>query len=211
MCSQEKVKFVPTKNIKKQMPRLSKKEKADETRTALMMAARELLIAEGLQAISVRGVAVRAGYTTMAVYSYFGGKEGIVGALFDEGFAHLATAQQAVPLDLAPATRLLRLCQAYRQIAQRFPHHYDLMLGPQSGSHTPSKESARSALATLDCLIAAAGAFLGRGRSAQARDLAVSLFAFAHGWVSLERSGAIPAIGGKNASFDAAVNKLVSR
>jgi AcrR family transcriptional regulator len=64
--------------------------------TALLNAARNIFVNEGVKGLSVRRVAESAGCTTMAVYSRFKGKAEILGALFDEGFEQLASAQQAV-------------------------------------------------------------------------------------------------------------------
>jgi AcrR family transcriptional regulator len=97
-------------------------------------AARAILVCEGLPGLSVRRVADKAGCTTMAVYTQFAGKSGIVVALYDEGFERLAQAQAAVPTGLAPPDRICALCHAYRVTAHRFPHHYALMLGRVEGS-----------------------------------------------------------------------------
>jgi AcrR family transcriptional regulator len=185
----------------------TKQAKAERTSTALINAARSLLLSEGVAGVSVRRIAEHAGVTTMAVYSQFGGKEGVLTALFDEGFAHLAAAQQAVPRNIKPAERALRLCRAYREVASRYPHHYDLMLGNHSATHVPTIESQQYALATFDILVEAANLHLSRARSGRGRELAESLFALTHGWVMLERIGAIQ---NKDAAFDAAVIKLLS-
>lgn len=199
---------VPAIETKK--PKYSKQAKAQRASAALVNAARSLLMAEGISAISVRRLAEHAGCTTMAVYSHFGGKDGILAALFDEGFAHLAAAQQAVPQGIEPADRLLRLCRAYREVASSYPHHYDLMLGQHSASHRPSPESQQHALSTFDTLVAAARLHWTCARSAQVRDLAQSLFAFSHGWAMLQRIGAIKSTAAKDLAFDSAVTKLLA-
>jgi AcrR family transcriptional regulator len=193
--------------INKKQATNNKQAKAERISTALINAARGLLLSEGVAGISVRRIAEHAGVTTMAVYSHFGGKEGVLNALFDEGFAHLAAAQQAVPRNIRPAERLLRLCRAYREVASCYPHHYDLMLGNHGAMHGPTIESQQHALATFDTLVEAATIYLARARSANGRELAQSLFALSHGWVMLERTGAIQH---GDAAFDAAVIKLLS-
>ena len=154
---------------------------------ALLSAARQIFESDGLPALSVRRVAQAAGCTTMQVYSRYGGKDGLVQALFDEGFEALATAQQAVPALLPPAERVRRLCHEYLRIAAERPHHYALMLGAHSGDFQPAEESREHALATLTHLIAAVGNALPpmTDRDQRAREVAHQILAFCHGWAML--------------------------
>jgi AcrR family transcriptional regulator len=169
---------------------------------ALLNATRTIFVQEGLGGLSVRRVAELAGCTTMLVYSRFGGKEGLIGAMFDEGFAALAQAQQAVPKSLEPRARVLALCQAYLGVAHKYPHHYALMLGTQSGAFKPSETSHARAMATLDHLVAAVRATLPAGarRPANAAVAAHRILAFCHGWLMLEQIGPLRARS-NNASF----------
>ncbi len=179
--------------------------------TALLDAARGIFEREGVKGISVRRVADSAGCTTMAVYSRFNGKDGILGALFDEGFDKLARAQQAVKPSLQNAARVLALCRAYRAVAHAHPHHYALMLGHFSGELTPSTASQAKALATLDCLADAVAAMSGmRGKTRVAcMTVAHQLFAFCHGWVSLEHMQFFATSKHSSSAFDRAILALV--
>ena len=183
--------------------------------STLLDSARDIFLAEGVKGLSVRRVAQQAGCTTMAVYSRFGGKEGLLGALFDEGFTRLADAQARVDAALTPAARVLALCRAYRDTAQAYPHHYALMLGAFSGEHTPSPNSSARAMATLQTLTAAVSAALsaqtaGDQRGGQRSEaVAHQLFAFCHGWVSLERIGFFQDAQSLDLAFDRAVRALL--
>ena len=187
--------------------------------STLLDSARDIFLAEGVKGLSVRRVAQQAGCTTMAVYSRFGGKEGLLGALFDEGFTRLADAQARVDAALKPAARVLALCRAYRDTAQAYPHHYALMLGAFSGEHTPSPNSSARAMATLRTLTAAVSAtFLAQTAGEQVSDqrigrrseaVAHQLFAFCHGWVSLERIGFFQDAQSLDLAFDRAVRALL--
>jgi AcrR family transcriptional regulator len=179
---------------------------------ALLDAAREAFVADGIEGLSLRRVAERAGCTTMAVYTRFGAKDGLVAALFDEGFEQLKLAQAEVAVDLDPAARVLGLCHAYRSTAHAFPHHYALMLGSASGSFEPSEESRAKSLATLNTLINAVLACQppGRGRQLRASTLAHRLFAFCHGWVSLEQIGFLQgSAASQDKAFDDALKVLL--
>ena len=129
--------------------------------------ARKIFVAEGGKGLSVRRVAQHASCTTMAVYSRFGGNEGLLEALFDEGFKRLADAQAKVDADLPPVARVLGHCRAYRATALAFPHHCALMLGAFSGEHLPSPGSSERAMSTLLTLTKAVLAAL---PPAEARD-----------------------------------------
>lgn len=175
--------------------------------------ARRRFLAHGLDGLAVRAIADEAGCTTMAVYTHFGGKDGLVQAFFDEGFERLAAAQRAVPADLAPRERAIALCHAYRHLAHELPQHYDLMLGARSGAFRPAPESRRRALGTIEFL---ADVLLplqapGPSRRIRAADHANLLIAFCHGWVTLERAGLFPTDARQDRAFARGVRGLLNR
>ncbi len=67
--------------------RLTRDEAAAETRELLLASAREVFVERGYHAASIYEVAERAGRTIGALYSHFGGKEGVFLALADRHFA----------------------------------------------------------------------------------------------------------------------------
>lgn len=145
----------------------------------------------GLPGLSLRRIAEAAGCTTMQVYSRFQGKNGLLQALFDEGFEVLAAAQRAVPLSLPADQRVQQLCRAYLHIAAEYPQHYALMLGGHSADFKPPKESQDRAMATLQHLIEAVANALPTGPD-QARHASVvahQILAFCHGWATLSAIG----------------------
>jgi AcrR family transcriptional regulator len=168
-------------------PRQRSAAPSDDAAAALLSAARQIFESDGLPALSVRRVAQAAGCTTMQVYSRYGGKDGLLQALFDEGFEALATAQLAVPASLPPAERVRRLCREYLRVAAEHPHHYALMLGSHSGEFQPPVESRERALATLTNLVEAVGNALPQtnDQGQRAREVAHQILAFCHGWATL--------------------------
>lgn len=62
---------------------------ADARREHILSAARSVFIELGLEAVSMREIARRAGYTAGAIYSYFSSKEEIYGALLAESLERL--------------------------------------------------------------------------------------------------------------------------
>jgi AcrR family transcriptional regulator len=93
------------------------------TREALLDAAEVLLAAKGPHAVSVRSVADEIGVSTRAVYSVFGSKSGLMGALAARGFQRLADLVNGLPVtddtfvDLAAAGP-----HAFRVFALASPH-----------------------------------------------------------------------------------------
>ena len=181
---------------------------ADDAAAALLDAARKIFESEGLPALSVRRVAQAAGCTTMQVYSRFGGKDGVLRALFDEGFEALAAAQRSVPESLPPAERVRRLCREYLKIAAEKPHHYALMLGGDSGQFHPPDASRERALSTLAHLVDAVGQALPKAqdRKQRAPVVANQILAFCHGWATLSAAGLVD---GSRSAVDEAISALL--
>jgi len=63
--------------------------------------------ADGLAALSVRGVAERVGTTTRAVYALFGSKDALVAALGNRAFSMLDGALDELPMSADPAADLV--------------------------------------------------------------------------------------------------------
>lgn len=65
------------------------RERPALTREAILAAAREVLVAEGLAAVSLRRLAARLGVTAPALYAHVDSKDDLIGALADDEFARL--------------------------------------------------------------------------------------------------------------------------
>lgn len=79
----------------------------DRTERELLAAAEGLLSEGGAEALSVRRLAEAAGTTPRAIYSVFGGKDGLLRALFREAFHALAARLDALPLTDDPMADLV--------------------------------------------------------------------------------------------------------
>lgn len=98
------------------------REHDDATRTALIAAAEALLLRDGLAALTVRDVAGEAGTTTRAVYSVFGGKQGLLDGLAQRAFDLLADVVAAAPQTSDPAADLVVLgADGYRGFVREHP------------------------------------------------------------------------------------------
>jgi len=167
----------------------------DDVRAQLLDAADELLRSVGPDGLTVRAMAERAGCSTMGVYTHFGGKDGVVDALYIEGFRRLAEAMSRVRTTADPIADLRRCGLAYRRNAIENPTHYLVMFERIVPGFEPSPEAKAAGVGTLGLLEARIrrGVELGRviDRPDPA-DLALSLWASLHGMVSLELHDAGP-------------------
>ncbi|MBO9539011.1 TetR/AcrR family transcriptional regulator [bacterium] len=107
----------------------------DALRSRMLDGARAIFQAEGLEALSVRRVADGAGTSTQMVYTIFGGKEGLLGVLYEEAAEMLAGFLDAVP---SGEHYLYRLAWAYRACAISHPAHYALVFGARFAAFIPA-------------------------------------------------------------------------
>jgi AcrR family transcriptional regulator len=104
----------------------------------LLAAAEQLIAGGGLDAVSTRAVAERAGTTTRAVYSLFESKRGLLHALAERGFLLLADRVDAVPVTADAGADLVNVSvHAFRGWALAHPNLFRLVFGlPDSDLRT---------------------------------------------------------------------------
>ncbi len=162
-----------------------------DVRDALLEAAGRLLHDEGPHALSVRRLADAVGTSTQAIYTQFGGKEGVVRAMYREGFARLAAHMGSVPVSSDARADLRALGHAYRDAALASPHLYDVMFGRAVPEFECTDDDRVEALATFGLL--AEGVQRGLDQrvvhGADAAGIAAHLWLSVHGYVSLELTG----------------------
>ena len=113
----------------------------DRVSDDLLRAAHELLEKEGPGALTVRGIAARAGISTMAVYSRFGCKAKILEALYRHGFELLRDELEAVPVSPSSVQDITALGFAYRRFALNNPGLYGFMFERPLPGFDPTLES----------------------------------------------------------------------
>jgi AcrR family transcriptional regulator len=161
-----------------------------DTRGNILAAAIEILHASGAGALTVRSVATAAGCSTTGVYTWFGGKNGLVEAIFIDGFRRFGDTLLAVRAAAAPDKALLALAEAYREWAIANPTHYMVMFGRAVPDFEPSAEALAIARGTFATLVDAAGETVReRELIGEPDDIAHHLWAGMHGYVSLELAG----------------------
>jgi len=98
-----------------------------EVREKILDAARELFVAEGYEAVTMRKVAEKIEYSPTAIYFHFRDKEALMRELCDADFAALSAEFQKIGRIPDPIERLRRIGRAYVGFAVAFPNHYRLM------------------------------------------------------------------------------------
>ncbi len=93
---------------------------------AVLEAAGRLLQAEGPDALSIRKIAAEAGVAPMSIYNHFGGKHGVVEALFQQGFEAMTASLRAIEAG-DPVERFRLGMRCYRRFALDHPAVYAVM------------------------------------------------------------------------------------
>ena len=128
-------------------------------RQQILDAARQLLIKEGYDSLSMRRVAERIDYSPTAIYLHFKDKQELVFSLCEESFAKLVHELETLAADYPdPLVRLRKGMERYVAFGLKNPNHYlpafvlpppaDLDVKRQQAMLSPASNGMR-ALATL--------------------------------------------------------------
>ncbi len=110
-------------------------------RTAILAAARELFVQEGVAGLSMRRLAENIGYTPRTIYLYFTDKDDLLSELIEEELGHLADCLEAAfAKHRSPQRRLEAVAQAYVTFGLEHPQAYEAIFMVQS--HPLTRESA---------------------------------------------------------------------
>ncbi|MBZ0310467.1 MAG: TetR/AcrR family transcriptional regulator [Anaerolineae bacterium] len=98
-----------------------------DLKNALIQAGIEILSKEGVQSLSLRSVAKRAGVSHAAPYAHFADKQALIAAIATEGYTKLynkLAAAQETSTD--PLKRLFATADSYLQFALDEPDHFKI-------------------------------------------------------------------------------------
>ncbi|MFE0345804.1 TetR/AcrR family transcriptional regulator [Streptomyces griseoluteus] len=155
----------------------------------LVACATEMLATGPRESVTVRAVAAAAETSTTAVYSLFGGKDGLIGAVRDRAVSGLYAELSAVPSSEDPLADIYALAVAYRRWGRGHSHLYAVLFGGVQ-SFDPSGEvgaadPVRPLLTAIDRALTASVL------TGEVTAIALSVWATLHGLVTLELSGAL--------------------
>ena len=174
-----------------------------DTRADILAAALAILAVDGHSALTVRRVATRAGCSTIGVYTWFGGKDGLLNAILLDGFESFAEALRAARRRRGPLGGLLALGFAYRTWALAHPTYYQVMFMQAVPGHVPSEPAATAGLVAFEILrnevqrLQATGAITERDSDT----VAMTVWGTAHGLVAIEIAQAEPPTGNNDTSL----------
>ncbi len=153
-------------------------------RSTLLAAALTVLQRDGAASLTVRNITAEAGCSTTGVYTYFGGKQGLVEAIYLDGFESFdhEVVGHYISGDLLESGR------AYRRWALANPTHYLVMFGSAVPDFVPSAAAMERALRSFEALVGA----VERAGALDPAASAYHLFATVHGYVMLELIGIAP-------------------
>jgi AcrR family transcriptional regulator len=129
------------------------REHDEQTAAALLTAAERTIQIRGLESLSVRRLAGDVGTTTRAIYSLFGSKEGLIGALGAHAFDLLRHAVVALPTTDDPAEDLIEAGMVFRRFAIEHPSLFSIGVQrnlPSSEIWERFRSAASSARAALE-------------------------------------------------------------
>jgi AcrR family transcriptional regulator len=168
------------------------KQHDERTAAALLDEAERIVQVDGVDALTVRGVAAGIGTTTRAVYSAFGSKDQLVVALGARGFDLLREQIDAMPSTADPAADLVEAgATVFRRFAVEHPALF--RIGVQRAIPEPDlaagfRDAARDALAGLTARVERL-ADAGRLGDRSVREAVVEFHALCEGLAALELRG----------------------
>lgn len=172
-----------------------RKQHDDRTAAALLDEAERIVDADGVEALTVRGVAAGIGTTTRAVYSAFGSKDQLVVALGSRGFDLLREQIEAMPATADPARDLVDAgVNVFRRFAVDHPALFRIGVQrtlPEPGLAAGFRDAAQEALDGLTARVdrLAEAGLLGERT---VRDAVTEFHALCEGLAAIELRGALP-------------------
>lgn len=156
-----------------------------DPRRAILDAALAVLSRDGEAAFTVRNIANQAGCSTTGVYTWFGGKAGLVDAIFVEGFESFDAALRPAYASQDPT----EAGRAYRRWALANRTHFLVMFGRAVPDVRPGVEALARGYASFEALVAHVRTLRPDLDGDEAMAWAYHLNATVHGYVLTELTG----------------------
>ncbi|MGJ8619481.1 MAG: TetR/AcrR family transcriptional regulator [Methylophilaceae bacterium] len=122
-------------------PKLKTEAEKQKIRTNIIDAARDLFVSKGIEAVTMREIAKRIGYSATTIYLYFADKEALLRAICDTDLLKLAATLKEVLALEDPVERLLTFGHTYALFSLAYPNHYRLMFMMPRPVHAPESSS----------------------------------------------------------------------
>lgn len=158
-----------------------------DTRQKILEAASSLFLKGGTNALSVRAIAQGAGVSTIGIYSHFKGKQGILDALYIEGFTLVDEAMKQAQGN-TPSERVIDACKKILNFSESHAAHYHLIFSSNLKDYTPSEEAiatGQKAFITLTKVVA--NLIDDELTLEEKQEMAMQVWALTHGYISLNQ------------------------
>jgi AcrR family transcriptional regulator len=163
---------------------------------ALVDTALTMIQADGVQALTLRGVGARLGVSRTALYRHFNGKEALLARVASEGFKrfHDALARAAARAEARHADPMPAMAAAYASFARSHPSHYQTMFSGVLTNGHADPDLQRHGEAAFTVLLDAIrrGQAQGRIRPGDPLELAEVTWALSHGLATLAMASQLP-------------------
>jgi AcrR family transcriptional regulator len=177
---------------------------ARTSRDAIVAAARELLEADGLEAVTMQGVAERVGVRAPSLYKHVADRPALLRAVMDAVTADLGAAVRIDRPARDPRDDLRRIARRYRTFVRANPAGYALLFTSPAMGSGPDE----AALAALgQPIVAVTTRLVG---ASDALPAARTFVAWAHGFTSLEQAGGFRLGGDLDAAYARGVDLLLA-
>jgi AcrR family transcriptional regulator len=155
MSRAERAVQVPGKAFREMAKERMKARHREEVRALMLAASREIVLAEGIDALTIRRVAKAIGYCGGSIYSYFDSREAIAMELVHEGFERLSEFMGRAMAFTDPVERLHATGRAYLEFAEKEPASFRLIFMNQGklGDQLMSEALERHGLRIYEFLV----------------------------------------------------------
>ena len=186
-----------------------------ETRTRILTAAKAIHDhGGGAAALSMRRIAARLGVSAPAIYHHFQSRDAILEAISEDGFDRLVARLKRLPKSRPLVQQCVDILVVYREFALDQPHVFAIMFidrRPHARRFPDDFAARRSAAFSLLADRVAAAIAARDLRDDDANEVALTLWAHAHGLVLLQRAERFgPRLAPYRRAFDRSVNRLVA-
>ena len=154
----------------------------------IIQAANRLLKSQGIDAVTMRGVAELVGVTPMALYRHYSDRAVLLNALADDGFLRLSALLKNKRITGTLENRLIKMAEIYLDLSLENPKLFELMfLTKRKGARVyPRDFKARSSpTATLVADALAEGMASGEFKKDDHWEICFELGALTHGLIML--------------------------
>ena len=177
-----------------------KERDKQELRDLILLKAKEIIIRDGQDKLSIRKIATEIEYSPATIYLYFQDKDEILYQMMQKGFELLANEMQEIFKEASAVKRVFHIGKAYVDFGMNHPDWYDLMFN----SEAPMKHIERCraewghGIAIFEFLVATCDEACKEQQvdHCDARLTALQLWSTVHGLVSLKNTQRLCVIGG---------------